>query len=202
MLLMSSSSLIHWSGLTAILRGVWWIVIGFLIAFDLPPLTADDYYRLLPALLLLLLIGLVGVHVRQAGRTGRLEWTGFVVALIGFVLLLIGNVMVFWFVSITGMFVLLLGSLILCLGCVLIGIAAIRAKVLPRWSRALPILIGFLTPAQYIATGIGTLVLGDEPGLVLWSLFGAAWVLLGYALWSDSRQLAGHPQPSSGQAPG
>jgi hypothetical protein len=206
MVLMLLSQLIRWGGLAAMLAGALWTVLGPLITFSsedtLFGLTYEDYNKLLAAPLLLLLVGLAGLHARFAGHAGCLGWTSFVIAFVGLALLLIGNLVASWINPVRGVQISLISTLIVCGGLVLFSIAAMRANVLPRWSRALPILIGFLTPAQYIATGIGTLIFGDEPGLVLWSLFGVGWMLLGYALWLDSRQLGGQPQPSSGQAPG
>jgi hypothetical protein len=195
-----SSSLIRWGGLAAMLGGALWIVMRFLITFEPPPLDSTEYSRLLPAPLLLLLVGLMAVQAQHVGHAGWPGWTGSVVAFIGLLLLLAGNVMVFWMFSITGILTSVLGTFTLCLGLALVGIATIRAKVLPRWSRALPLIIGLLSPVQYFAS-LGSLIFGDLPGLVLTVLFGTGWAVLGYALWSDTAEPR-QPRSFSGHASG
>ena len=189
---MSSSALIRWSGLASVLGGMLWAVLGPLTLFaaesPILGLGEIDFIRLLAAPLLLLLIGFLGVHRQHIGRFRWLGWTGFVVAFLGLTLLLIGTVIQAWINILRGGYLALLGSFVLGLGLVLFGIATIRAKVLPGWLRAVPLLLGVVSPTQYFFIGLGSLIFGELPGLVLWGLFGLGWVLLGYALWSGTRE--------------
>ena len=63
------------------------------------------------------------------------------------------------------------GSLVLTIGLVLFGVGTRRARAWPRWV-ALPLMIGPLSTGPWLH-------------MTPWGgLFGLAWLLLGYALWS------------------
>ena len=67
---------------------------------------------------------------------------------------------------------------------VLVGIATIQAKVLPRWSRVLPLVIGLLLASGFLVA----LSIGEWGfGVIILSL-GLGWMLLGYVLWSDQAE--------------
>ena len=84
---MSSPKLIRWSGVAAMLGGVLWTVM-----FLLRPMFIQDPNRTVLGLtgaelsstaivpVVFLTVGLLGVHVRHAGRSGKLGTTGFIVA--------------------------------------------------------------------------------------------------------------------------
>jgi hypothetical protein len=86
--------------------------------------------------------GLVGLHARQAGLYGRLGTVGFYLAFAGAALAFVGqatsgifphnNGALGWLFSDPG-FGFLVGILLLSLGLVLLGVATLRARVLPRW---------------------------------------------------------------------
>jgi len=136
------------------------------------------YEWLLSIPCILFMAGLFAFHARQANRTGRSGKAGFVLSLVALALMAVGVVVE------SGL--LLLGVLALILGLTGFGIATIRAKVWPGWSRFLPLpiplvlLVGLLLG---LLAGRGTGA--REAELILSSLFGLAWLLLGYALWSD-----------------
>lgn len=187
---MSSSTVIRWGGLAGVLGGALWSVLGplTLVAAESPILGLDenDYTGLLAVAALLLLISLVGLHVQHSGRFRWLGWTGSAISFLGLALLATGTAVQAWINLLRGGYLALLGSFVLGLGLMLFGIATIRAKVLPGWLRAAPLLLGILSPMQYIFIGIASLIFGDGPGLVLWVLFGLGWASLGHALWSDA----------------
>ena len=56
----------------------------------------EDYNKLLPIVLLLLLVGLTGLTAKHGRRSGSLGRVGLVVALFGLGLMLLGNVGEFW----------------------------------------------------------------------------------------------------------
>ena len=76
---------------------------------------------------------------------------------------------------------MIVGFVVMPIGFILLGVATLRAKVLPGWRRALPFIIGLMiTSGMLLAFGIG------EAGLVISFLsFGLGWLVLGYVLWSD-----------------
>jgi len=88
----------------------------------------------------------------------------------------------------------LAGIPILLLGSVLFGVGTRRANLLPGWRGAAPLLVALL-PILGILLTLSVRLLVQEPetrhligewGMVATlMMFGAAWVALGYALWSE-----------------
>ena len=119
---------------------------------------------------------LLGLRARQVPAYGRLGMAGFVLALLGSALLCVITVTAIISGDALGEAVLgtifISGVLGWLVGFPLLGIATLRAKVLPRWCGVLLIahfpLFGFLL-ASY---GWGGIALG------------LVWVALGYVLWS------------------
>ena len=159
---MGSLALMQWSGLAGIIGGMLWIMLWFLIVFssDDPPLGLDPtiYIKVLPIPFLLFLATLLGAHAHLVDRTPRLGWTSLIMAGSGLMLLFVGNVMSYWLLSVAGVFIVLLGIIVLFFGMILFTIAALKARVLPSWSRAVPLILGILALPQYIATGVGSLI--------------------------------------------
>ena len=93
---MSTGRQPRWAGLLLVVGGVLWAIARFLISFDPPPLTYDDYNRLFTLPLLLVLAGWMGL---QMPRLRRARWT-FIVAVtvvtLGLVLMFVGNAVEFW----------------------------------------------------------------------------------------------------------
>ena len=199
---MASAKLIRWSGLAAMLGGLLLMVLGALAhmaeSTKVLGLTEAAYSRMNTASLLLLAAGLAGLYARQAGRFGRLGVAGFVLAFIGLALMVLGNVIESWISDLifadvplgefkpgahAGWGIFLIGLCVLAVGLVLVGIATIQAKVLPRWSRVLPLVSGVLLASGFLVAltigewGFGVIVLSLGP-----------WMLLGYVLWSDQAE--------------
>ena len=194
---MASAKLIRWSGLAAMLGGLLFMVLGFLQSMaestKVLGLTEGAYSRMNTASLLLLAAGLAGLYARQAGRFGRLGVAGFVLAFIGLALMVLGNVIESWISDLmfadvspgefkpgahAGWGSILIGLCVLAVGLVLIGIATIQAKVLPRWSRVLPLVTGLLIAAGFLVGSFGVIILS----------LGLGWMLLGYVVWSDQAE--------------
>jgi len=193
-------NLIRWGALGALLAAVAGIAV-FVVdvasvgrglegaTFGLP-----TSYLIVPALIVGavgMLGGLVGLHARQAMIYGKLGTIGFMAAFIGFVMLLtyVGGERFRYLLPgwesrpplLRGYFSLipfvpplleLLGTLV---GFVLLGIATLRARVLPRWCGAAlivvpPLLVALLLEVRGIPGG----------GIA----FGLVWLALGYVLWS------------------
>jgi hypothetical protein len=194
---MSSSNLIRWSGLAALVGGVLIFISDVLNAVLFPSepgsaimLTSIWFIVQLLGLLALVFIGLglVGLYTCQAQRAG-------ILGLISFVITFSGILMVFgllWGESFLGQLVaeqapgllgaepsgvLAVGSILsivlFVLGWFLFGLASLRAKVLPRGATFLMILGALLF---FVLSSL------DLP---LWSLvLAAALTWMGYALWS------------------
>ena len=186
-----SSSLTRWCGLAAMVGGALW-VIGTLIHASKPRgcIAQECAFRpmretgvldgiLMLVSFLLFVAGAAGLVIlaRRAGRFGRLGNTGAAIGAVGAALLVVASLVQALFFS--GDFPLMPyfvipGVLALIAGVLLLGVAVLRAGVLPRWV-ALLIVVGAL------------LMLGanEQTARVLLTIpFGVSWVAVGYALWS------------------
>ena len=172
---MLSSDLIRWSGLAAMLGGVFWVVWSLLyrVSFASAGGSFADVLLLLAALLTL--AGLVGLHALQGGDYGRIGRAGFYTAAIGLLaqalaalIMLMGSEAVFlqWLVA-------PFGSLAIMVGLVLYGAATLQAKVLARWCGLGLIVVPPVAFYMNSKVFYGSL-----------ALFGVLWVAIGYVLWS------------------
>jgi hypothetical protein len=181
------------SGPAAVLGGAFWIVGAVVTALkpegcigdacDLPGRSMRTGGALDAALFLaaVLLIALGAVTVvlraRGAGRLGTAGRAGLAVGLAGVALLLAGGVVQALLLGgdfpYMPLFVLP-GALALVTGLLLLGIAILRAGVLPRWAGVL-LVVGALSMLGF----------NDQNAQALLAIpFGLAWVATGYALWS------------------
>jgi hypothetical protein len=183
---MASSNLVRWGALGALVAGVAWIasfVVGLASegqgseTFGLP-----SFYLIegLTGLALVgTLVGLLGLHARQDANYGVLGTVGFLAALVGTALVLANVLLIRTAERNLLDLLLLLGLLGMLLGFVLLGIATLRARVLPQWAGVALILV---LPVAAL--------LGDYGGGLV---FGIVWLALGYVLLAartlDSRGL-------------
>jgi hypothetical protein len=179
-----------------VIGGVAWAVSG-VFAFVFPgkqagPLGSTSAYLIESAHAIAeagMLATLVGFHVLQARRLGRLGVAGFAVAFVGTALVLVSTLLVLIFGDRLGEPVLtaIFGSgLILgwLVGFTLLGVATFRAKVPPRW-------YGLLVIAQF------PFVLGAASFYIVGgTLFGLFWLILGYVLWMDVATQARRAAPT------
>ncbi|MBA3793045.1 MAG: hypothetical protein H0X19_02765 [Rubrobacter sp.] len=175
--------LVRWAGLLVVPGGVLWALspIGATIsetAFGTP----NVFWKLFPAAPLLLLAGLVGLQLRQWGRSGLLQKVGFALALLGLVLVVAGDAGLYW-LGLDDVYIMTapayrafrFGLLLLGVGSILFGLAAPRDGALPTWG-LLPFVIGSLCGLVAFAVDLGAF------GTVLWMLFGLGWAWLGLSL--------------------
>jgi hypothetical protein len=172
---MSSSDLIRWSGLAAMVAAALLVVGDFLnltVLFSPEPFSEEAQtgsYLFRQALFLLgvmlLLLGLVGLYVRQSQAAGTLGLVGFLVAFAGTVLVA-GFLWAGTFITPAlatevpefldagpppGFF----PALITCgVGWLLFGIATLRARVYPRWATILLIVGAVIFVVPLPLTGI------------------------------------------------
>ncbi len=129
---------------------------------------------LLLAALILMAVGAVGVHLRQRHHSGLLGRSAIIMAGVGVALTVLGRVAVD--IGLVPALVFQVGLLTFLLGLVLFVVSIFLAKVMPPWTAVL-LVVGVL--------GLALFNFGDER-IWLGMFFGAAWVFLGYALWSGS----------------
>ncbi len=199
---MSSSALIRWGGLAAMLGGTLW-VIGTLIQASKPrgciaqecafrPMretgALDGILTLLAVLLLA--VGAVGLVtlIRRSGRFGRAGKAGVLIGAVGAALLVIVILIQAMFYGGGEEFPLwppfvITGLLALVVGFVLVGITILRAGVLPRWVAVL-IIVGALAMLGF----------NDQTWRALMAIpFGVAWVAVGYVMWSGESEVVQRP---------
>jgi hypothetical protein len=170
-----SSSLIRLGGLAAMVGGVLFLSGVLFLAFPL-----------IVVALLLVPVGMVGFHVLQRYRYGRIGLAGLWLVVIASLVVAFGVADYFiWgdFLQAMPPVWLGLGLLGLVVGFVLYGAATLQAKVLPRWCGvalivALPVALALSVPLPFASMFI---------------VFGLAWLALGYALWMRRNTTAGQP---------
>ena len=186
---MSSSKLIRWGGLAAVVGGVLLIitdllvlfVFGFGQRFSEVIITSGLFFRsaIAPVAGALVLLGLVGLYAHQSEATG-------IPGLVSFLVAFLGTVFAQSFV---------LGDLLANLGWALFGVSTLRANVYPRVAAIL-----LITGA--VSTGMFSALPRSEPGsLLMYLVIGADMVLnvaiswLGFNLFLRIRH-KGTRQPS------
>jgi hypothetical protein len=193
---MSSSTFVRWGGMAAMVGGVLWAVDWALFTVGHGPTTTnlnlqvlglrpDTWDRILVVPLSLIAVGVVAVYSRQASRAGWLGSSGCVVSLVGLTLWIVGNLSG-WPPG---------AVIVLAFGMILFGAATLRAKVLPRWSRAIPLVLGVVLIPGFFLTFPGFVL--DFPPFNSIYAFGLAgyfthiaqglgWALLGYVSWTEA----------------
>jgi len=174
--------LIRWIGLLVAPGGVLWALspLGVHLS-DIKFKTPDVFWKLFPSAPLLILIGLIGLQLRQSERSGLLEKIGFFAAAIGLVMVIAGDVGLYW-LHLDNIFIMTapawrtfrLGLLMLAAGAMLFGVFAPRHGALPTWG-LLPFVIGSFCGLISFVHDLGTL------GATLWTIFGAGWAWLGFS---------------------
>ncbi len=195
---MSSSALIRWGGLAAMLGGTLWVIATVIHASKPRGCIAEECaFRpmresgaldgILTLLsVLLLAVGAVGLVtlVRRSGRFGRAGKAGVLIGAVGAALLVIATLIQVIFFGgddfpLWPAFVIP-GLLAIAAGLVFLGVAILRSRVLPRWTAAL-LIIGALA----------MLGANEQTARVLLTIpLGVAWVAVGYVLWSGRQESA------------
>ncbi len=199
---MASSALVRTGRLAAVLGGTLW-ALWYVGAFLVRNGAYETYNRLMPAVLVLLAVGLLAFYAAQSAGHGWVGRAGLVVALVGLVVMIAGNVVEFWAFNEeaygpdslrnSAWMAFGLGMFTFYVGTVLFGIDTLRARMLPR-SGVLLLMIWF--PAGMVVSGLLQLV-GVPETLAfsgLTGLLGIGWVVLGYAVWSGGSVAAQRTQ--------
>ena len=208
----TASTLMRLAGLSAILAGLCFIVIGMFHPVNIPAsvttATWINVHIFATALGFFGLFGITGLYVRQAEKSGWLGLAGFLLFSVwmtlvsgfsfveAFILPRLATESPAFVEGILGMFSSIpsqvdLGVLptlwnisgpMYIFGPLLFGIATFRARVLPRWAGALLVLGAVLVP-------VGALVPPEyQPWIMV--LVGLALAWLGYALFSERQEKA------------
>jgi hypothetical protein len=200
---MSSSDLVRWGGLAAMLAGVAFSILLLIpVAFMVLNLHPDAYpgapFNVLGSVLfsaawLLLLVGLAGFHALQEERYGFIGRAGFYAAIVGASAQIVSSVGFAWG-STSLKFLDFLGFLVALVGLVLYGAATLQARVLPRWCGVgfivgLPVWRGMSVVSAEYGGPLGATIGGTLGGV----LFGLLWLALGYALWAQRGMPTEHP---------
>ncbi len=210
---MGSSNFIRWAGLAGLLSGAlgiiltppfavasafshpggaedlpfWapWVIAVFPLDFASGSQVYFTYGRLYFLTVLPELWALYALRRLRGGGSGGLEKWGFRVSLIGLWVVVVGIFTDYWTKTPPSIMAEVFGSLILLVGLVLLGFGLWKSKALPRWSSLTMISAGLGTPLVIL------LIPHAPSGFLL--LFHAAWVVLGYAVWSGGGTMARHP---------
>ena len=177
------SFLLKWGGILCVPGGVLWALTptGVYIS-NLAFHTPNVFWKLFWPAPLLILLGLVGLQLRQSGRSGLLEKLGFFVAILGLVMVIAGDVGLYW-LRVDDIFIVTapaynafrLGLLVVAVGSILFGVTSPRDGALPTWG-LLPFVVGSLCGLISFSRDLGSF------GAVLWILFGVGWAWLGLSL--------------------
>ena len=205
----TASKLIRWAGLSALLSGICYVLVGLLHPANVPASVTTSTWAIVHVLACAMcffgLLGLAGLYASQAEKSA---WVG----LVGFVMLSLWLVIIMGF-SFVEAFILpslaaavptfmtswmgmlnssaspmnlgvlptlwTLSGPLYMFGGLLFGIAIFRARILPRWAGVLLALGCFLAPVA------AALPLEAQPKMAIPVGLALAW--LGYALWSERR---------------
>ena len=212
---MTASALMRLAGVSAVLAGLCFIVMGMFHPVNVPEAVTTatwvNVHIAATALGFFGLFGMAGLYARQAEKSGWLGLAGFLLLSVwmtlvcgfsfveAFILPRLATESPAFVTGLLGMFSSIpspvdLGILptlwniqgpMYILGPLLFGIATFRAGVLPRWAGALLALGAVLVP-------VGAVVPPElQPKIMIPVGLAMAW--LGYALWSERRARAAQP---------
>jgi len=175
--------LLKWSGILCVPGGALWALspTGVYIsnfAFHTP----NVFWKMFWPAPLLILLGLIGLQLRQSERSGLLEKLGFLVAVLGLVMVIVGDIGLYW-LGIDDKFIVTapaygtfrIGLLVVAVGSILFAVASPREGALPSWG-LLPFVVGSLCGLISFSHDLGSF------GAILWALFGVGWAWLGLSL--------------------
>lgn len=169
---MTTSNLIRWSGLAAILGGLLFIVGSFLPSGS-PAIAWNQATRTLA-----ILFALIGLYAFQVEESGLWGFLGFVAAFIGNVLEMAGETP--------------LSASIYTVGLILFAIGSWIANKLPRWVPVLWILTPLIGMPGFLLESLRDLLFTGS-GIVL----GVSFIGAGYRLWSSAGEPAGQSQAAA-----
>ena len=192
-MLLESSNLTRWGGLSGIVAGLLYFVGYAGMAELLVPVMSNLGGHIVLGLAgLATLPALVGVLVRDARRSGRLGRAGYALSFVGVTVFSVGNLAEGVFAVEFGVVLFGVGLMILTVGVVVLGLVVRRAKVLPVWA-VWPLVVGW---AAFLPVANSPVVFGFAffvLSLLAAGMLGVGWVTVGYAFWSERNASAQQP---------
>src|SRR5215218_3836057 len=174
------SFLLKWSGILCLPGGVLWALspTGVYIS-NLAFHTPNVFWKMFWPAPLLILLGLVGLQLRQWGRSGLWEKLGFFVTILGLIMVIAGDIGLYW-LGVDDVFIVTapaynafrIGLLVVAGGSILFGVTSPRDGALPTWG-LLPFVVGSLCGLVSFSQDFGSF------GGILWVLFGVGWAWVG-----------------------
>lgn len=182
---MSTSNLIRWSGLAAILSGVLAVASsGLSMIVGTQSAVLEAIYVLYVLQAIPMLFGILGVYAYQHEECG---WSGF----LGFILAVIGNAFLLGGAGeVAGVPNFMLGGTLAGIGLLLLAIGSWKAGVFPSW---MPILwiVAILAGVPAMAVELsGQLALAQLLFLVSGVIFAVGFGGAGVVLWREGAQAA------------
>jgi hypothetical protein len=208
----TASKLIRWSGLAAVIAGIFFAGIQPIHPPDvLSSVTTRAWAIITPLKTLmcfLFVLGITGIYARQVKESGWLGLTGYLLLSLlwslelafifaeAFIIPPLATAAPTFVDGFLGLFngqpietnigvlsvIWTLVGILYVLGGLLFGIATFRAGILPRWAGGLLAVAAFVTPAAALLPHALQRLVAIPVGIAL------AW--LGYALWSERREQA------------
>jgi hypothetical protein len=218
----TASNLIRWAGLSAIVAGIFYVVVGMFHQPNiLSSVTTTQWaivHALATAMCFFFLLGITGLYARQVEEAGWLGLAGYLLYSLNWVLtasFTFAEVFILPLLAakaptlaegFLGIFTSSAGETnfgglanlwtltgtLYILGGLLFGIATFRAGILPRWAA------GLLAVGSVLAPMAALLPLEHEPKVAVPVGLALAW--LGYALWSERHKHASEPVPGRGSS--
>src|SRR5215218_827752 len=216
----TASRLIRWAGLSALVAGLCFVVLGLLHPPNVLSSVTTTRWAIVHSLALAMslfgLLGMMGLYSRQVKEAGWLGLAGFLLLSLWLVLILPFTFFEVFILPLLateaptfaegflGIFtgsageinfgvlaaLWTLSGVLLLLGGLVFGIATFRAGILSRWAAGLLAVGCVLSPAAAF------LPHAIQPLVAVPIGVGLAW--LGYALWSERREQAAEPDPDDG----
>lgn len=192
----SSNHLIRWGAPGALLAGLAWVASFAVVIVDfatkgLVPVFGLPYSDLGRTIYIVALLGvpwgLIGLHGRQEKRYGPLGTAGFLVAYLGSMFALAGLGLIWLFrgdvlgqePAITlGLSGMVSGLALLGIGFLLLGVATLRARVLPGWC-GVTLIVGF------VAVLVSLIFPASLGSYGVMAVLGLLWLALSYILWKE-----------------
>jgi len=216
----TASNLIRWAGLSALVAGLCFVVLGLLHPPNVLSSVTTTRWAIVHSLALAMslfgLLGIMGLYARQVEAAGWLGLVGFLLLSLWLVLILPFTFFEVFILPLLateaptfaegflGIFtgsageinfgvlaaLWTLSGVLLLLGGLVFGIATFRAGILSRWAAGLLAVAAALSPAAAL------LPHALQPLVAVPIGVGLAW--LGYALWSERRAQASEHAPGRG----